>query len=94
MSDTPRTDAILPLGSARNNDIPHYVIELAGLCRSLERELSARHITPLQAAERAFIEAFGKSRKTTLGSREYSDSVKAMIAAWNHLQQIEGESNG
>lgn len=38
MSDTPRTDAILPLGSATNPEIPHIALELAGLARTLERE--------------------------------------------------------
>ena len=38
-SDTPITDKIIPLGSALNADIPHFVIELAGQCRNFEREL-------------------------------------------------------
>ena len=41
MSDTPRTDAILPLGSARDPEIQHVALELAGLSRQLERELRA-----------------------------------------------------
>lgn len=37
---TPRTDAILPLGSGRDPNVQHVALELAGLARTLERELA------------------------------------------------------
>jgi hypothetical protein len=50
---------------------------------------NTRRVTPLQAAERAFIEAY----------RAYDDKLDAESRwirdkAWNHLQQLEGQSNG
>jgi len=54
------------------------------------QEVKSRHVTPLQEAERAFIEAF---RRYYTAPYTHNDSMR-LDAAWNHLQQIEGESNG
>ena len=59
MSDTPRTDAILPLGSGRNPEIQHVALELAGLSRALERELAEakRDAERVDWLERMHVEA-------------------------------------
>jgi hypothetical protein len=41
MSDTPRTDAVFPLGRSADFSVPHDAVELAGLARQLERENAA-----------------------------------------------------
>jgi hypothetical protein len=50
---------------------------------------NTRPITPLQAAEKAFIEAYRK-----LHDENKKGQIDAMVDAWNHLQQIEGDGNG
>lgn len=40
MSDTPRTDAVLPYGAGANPEVQHVALQLAGLARTLERELA------------------------------------------------------
>ena len=47
---TPRTDAILPLGAGANSEVQHIAIELAGLARQLELELSLARNEALEEA--------------------------------------------
>jgi hypothetical protein len=60
--------------------------------RKLMQAVNTRHVTPLQTAERAFIEAY---REWHSGSKSLNEAMKSdrkLEATWNHLQQVEGES--
>jgi len=61
--------------------------------------VSPRHITPLQEAERVFIEAYGRydedmrhSTEDENAAESLMNSWESMIAAWNHLQQIDADA--
>jgi hypothetical protein len=62
------------------------------------KEWNTRPITPLQEAERVFIEAYRAEKALIAEGKQYSyehyQSRTKIRAAWSHLQQIEGESNG
>jgi len=58
--------------------------------KNLDAVLNTRPITPLQAAEKAFIEAYRKWHNAEGAAR--MDAALVMGGAWNHLQQLEGES--
>lgn len=83
MSDTPRTDAILPLGSARDCDVPHYAVELAGLCRSLEREITAlrQQLADMTAAKE-------DAERKLDGYRAFVDTVIEMLGEDKGVQTI------
>ena len=53
---------------------------------------NTRPITPLQAAKDAFIEAYRKMRNAD-GTEKLEASLERE-RKWNHLQQIEEQSNG
>jgi len=55
--------------------------------------VSTRHVTPLQSAKDAFIEAFSRAFSGTLvagGIWFNTPDGEAVKEAWNHLQQSEG----
>ena len=58
------------------------------------KEWNTRPITPLQAAERAFIEAYREYDRTDGRPELINQRTDKMVVAWCHLQQLEGESNG
>jgi len=53
-------------------------------------DIDTRPVTPLQAAERAFIEAYRKWHNAEGAAT--LDAALVMGGAWSRLQQLEGES--
>jgi hypothetical protein len=75
-----------PVGTSEMHCYEHNLISFA------EKLMNTRPITPLQEAERAFIEAY-RTWHYAEGSAKM-DAALVMGGAWNHLQQIEEQSNG
>jgi len=66
--------------------------------RKLMNVVNTRPVTPLQAAKEAFIEAYGKYKVVEASDCHPYDQTDVAydfaMEAWNHLQQIEGDSSG
>jgi len=101
MSDTPRTDYVAR-GCFENDksDYDAYAVML-NHARKLERELSTRHVTPLQAAERSFIEKYNlydTLSRNPANDSDYQEMLSGswaeMNAAWGRLQNVKEKING
>jgi len=56
------------------------------------KEWNTRHVTPLQEAERAFIEAYRAYMNDAVDNETFNNLHDAMDDAWNHLQQTEANA--